>query len=135
MPGFTNHYWMFKQDKVFKSGLSKFCGRQPLKSLKGYGYASNIDILSISISVIRYIRYFICYTTYNRNISFDVLGLSRLCDNWLPYISHVAGSPGSTSDKGLSQQSVALLKNELLHLRFCKSFKKLLKAIKISWLT
>ena len=24
-------------DKVFKSGLSKFCGRQPLKNLKGYG--------------------------------------------------------------------------------------------------
>ena len=24
-------------DKVFKSGLSKFCGRQPLKNFKGYG--------------------------------------------------------------------------------------------------
>ena len=24
-------------DKVFKSGLSKFCGRQPLKSFSGYG--------------------------------------------------------------------------------------------------
>ena len=24
---------MFKWDKVFKSGLSKFCGRQPLKNL------------------------------------------------------------------------------------------------------
>ena len=24
-------------DKFFKSGLSKFCGRQPLKNLKGYG--------------------------------------------------------------------------------------------------
>ena len=24
-------------DKVFKSGLNKFCGRQPLKKLKGYG--------------------------------------------------------------------------------------------------
>ena len=24
-------------DKVFKSGLSKFCGRQPLKNLKRYG--------------------------------------------------------------------------------------------------
>ena len=24
-------------DKVFKSGLSKFCGRQPLKTFKGYG--------------------------------------------------------------------------------------------------
>ena len=29
----TDHKW----DKVFKSGLSKFCGRQPLKNLKGYG--------------------------------------------------------------------------------------------------
>ena len=26
----------FILDKVFKSGLSKFCGRQPLKNLKGY---------------------------------------------------------------------------------------------------
>ena len=26
-----------KWDKVFKSGRSKFCGRQPLKNLKGYG--------------------------------------------------------------------------------------------------
>ena len=26
-----------KWDKVFKSGPSKICGRQPLKSLKGYG--------------------------------------------------------------------------------------------------
>ena len=25
-------------DKVFKIGLSKFCGRQPLKNLKGYGF-------------------------------------------------------------------------------------------------
>ena len=24
-------------DKVFKNGLSKVCGRQPLKNLKGYG--------------------------------------------------------------------------------------------------
>ena len=24
-------------DKVFKSGLSKFCGRQPLKNFKRYG--------------------------------------------------------------------------------------------------
>ena len=24
-------------NKVFKSGLSKFCGRQPLKNFKGYG--------------------------------------------------------------------------------------------------
>ena len=24
-------------DKVFKSRLSKFCGRQPLKNFKGYG--------------------------------------------------------------------------------------------------
>ena len=24
-------------DKVFKSGLSKFCERQPLRNLKGYG--------------------------------------------------------------------------------------------------
>ena len=27
------HIW----DKVFKSGPSKICGRQPLKNLKGYG--------------------------------------------------------------------------------------------------
>ena len=26
------HIW----DKVFKSGLSRFCGRQPLKNLKGF---------------------------------------------------------------------------------------------------
>ena len=26
-----------KWDKVFKSGLNKICGRQPLKNLKGYG--------------------------------------------------------------------------------------------------
>ena len=28
---FVRNMW----DKVFKSGLSKFCGRQPLKYLKG----------------------------------------------------------------------------------------------------
>ena len=27
----------FLWDEVFKSGLSKFCGRQPLKYFKGYG--------------------------------------------------------------------------------------------------
>ena len=27
----------YKWDEVFKSGLSKFCGRQPLKNLNGYG--------------------------------------------------------------------------------------------------
>ena len=32
-------------DKVFKSGLSKFCGRQPLKNLKGY------DLLKQTISL------------------------------------------------------------------------------------
>ena len=29
----SNDIW----DKVFKNGLSKICGRQPLKNLKGYG--------------------------------------------------------------------------------------------------
>ena len=29
----NNSIW----DKVFKSGLSKFCGRQPLKNFRGYG--------------------------------------------------------------------------------------------------
>ena len=29
----SNHTW----DKVFKSGQSKICRRQPLKNLKGYG--------------------------------------------------------------------------------------------------
>ena len=28
---------MIKWDKKFKSGLSKFRGRQPLKNFKGYG--------------------------------------------------------------------------------------------------
>ena len=32
-------------DKVFKSGLSKFCGRQPLKDSKGYGLLKqNTDV-------------------------------------------------------------------------------------------
>ena len=29
----NKHIW----NKAFKSGLSKFCGRQALKNLKGYG--------------------------------------------------------------------------------------------------
>ena len=29
--------WHKKWDKLFENGLSKFCGRQPLKNLKGYG--------------------------------------------------------------------------------------------------
>ena len=33
----TNAIRTYKWDKVFKSGLSKFCERQPLKNLKGYG--------------------------------------------------------------------------------------------------
>ena len=28
---------LYKWAKVFKNGLSKICGRQPLKNLKGYG--------------------------------------------------------------------------------------------------
>ena len=31
------HILRSKRDKVFKSGLSKFCERQPLKNLKGHG--------------------------------------------------------------------------------------------------
>ena len=31
----NNHYDIW--DKVFRSGLSKFCGRQSLRSFKGYG--------------------------------------------------------------------------------------------------
>ena len=30
----------FTWEKVLKSGLCKFCGRQPLKNLKGYGLLS-----------------------------------------------------------------------------------------------
>ena len=30
-------------DKVFNSGLSNFCGRQPLKNLKGYGLLSTLS--------------------------------------------------------------------------------------------
>ena len=30
-------YEHYIRDKVFKRGLSKFCGRQPLKNFKGYG--------------------------------------------------------------------------------------------------
>ena len=32
-------------DKVFKSGPSKICGRQPLKNLKGYGLLRQIIFL------------------------------------------------------------------------------------------
>ena len=35
-------------DKVFKSGLSKFCGTQPLKKLKGYGKLKQTISLQIS---------------------------------------------------------------------------------------
>ena len=31
-------------DKVFKSGLSKLCGRQPLKNLKGNGLLKQNEI-------------------------------------------------------------------------------------------
>ena len=33
--------------KVFKSGLSKFCGRQPLKNLKGYGLLKRQETSSL----------------------------------------------------------------------------------------
>ena len=36
---------MNKWDKVFKSGLSKFCGRQHLKNLKGYGLLTQISVI------------------------------------------------------------------------------------------
>ena len=35
----TTHH--LKWNKLFKSGPSKICGRQPLKNLKGYGPAIN----------------------------------------------------------------------------------------------
>ena len=31
-----NNFNIFKWDKVYESGLSKICGRQPLKNLKLY---------------------------------------------------------------------------------------------------
>ena len=31
-------------DKVFKTGPSKICGRQPLKKLKGYGLLQTISL-------------------------------------------------------------------------------------------
>ena len=34
-------------DKVFNSGLSKFCGRQPSKNLKGYGLFKKTIFLQI----------------------------------------------------------------------------------------
>ena len=37
----------YKWDKVFKNGLSKDCGRQPLKNLKGYGLLRQIISLQI----------------------------------------------------------------------------------------
>ena len=36
---------MNKWNKVFNSGLSKFCGRQPLKNFKGYGSLNYLDPL------------------------------------------------------------------------------------------
>ena len=33
-----------KWDKVFKSGPSEICGRQPLKNLKGYGLKQTISL-------------------------------------------------------------------------------------------
>ena len=39
-----------KWDKVFNSGLSKSCGRQPLKIFKGYGLSTANVFLGISWS-------------------------------------------------------------------------------------
>ena len=41
----NEHIW----DNIFKSGPSKICGRQPLKSLKGYGQPKKIISLEIFI--------------------------------------------------------------------------------------
>ena len=44
IPHSYEHYiW----DKVFKRGLSKFCGRQPLKNLKGYGLLKHFNTWQI----------------------------------------------------------------------------------------
>ena len=47
-----NPVWLVKWHKVSKSGLRKFCRRQPLKNLKGYGLlVPNGSLASLSISL------------------------------------------------------------------------------------
>ena len=41
-------YYKNKWDKVFKSGLSKVCGRKSLKNLEGYGLVWEIGFLMFS---------------------------------------------------------------------------------------
>ena len=43
------HVATYIRDKVFKSGLGKFCGRQPLKDLKGY---APLNPISVSVPLI-----------------------------------------------------------------------------------
>ena len=40
-------------DKVFKKGLSKFWGRQPLESFKGYGLLSHFRKFILTLSSIQ----------------------------------------------------------------------------------
>ena len=57
----TRNIW----DKVFKSKLSKICGRQPLKILKGYTYTyiSAYVCLFSYIYILYYIKYIVDWHT------------------------------------------------------------------------
>ena len=42
LKGNTLNYFHYMGQSTQKSGLSKFCGRQPLKNLKGYGLLNSL---------------------------------------------------------------------------------------------
>ena len=52
-------------NKVFKNGISKICGRQPLKNLKGYGILNHIPSNFLRLSSTNFtwpiLEYFLVY--------------------------------------------------------------------------
>ena len=91
-----------------------------------------------------YYYYKIWFLTYTIDSSTTRKRWNQINRAWFTSWSHLISKPRSkellaacgrvplfASDKGLGLEAEALLKNELLHLRFSKSFKKLQETIKV----
>ena len=66
-------------DKVFKNRLNKFCGRQPLKNLKGYGLLKQTISLQIFLRLsstnftLSILEYFVPFSGSNLHLEFAEL--------------------------------------------------------------
>ena len=98
----ANHY--NKWDKVFKSGLSKFCGRQPLKNFRGYGLLWNF-LKAVFHKIYLVHSWILCPKCVNTwLIAFTVILISKL---WKYYV--ILHNTENSSKETLSRFSQVLI--------------------------